>query len=237
MNHVVALSGGKDSTAMALRLVEIEPRNYQFICTPTGDEPPEMFEHWKRLGEILGSPIVPLVAGTLVGLIKQQNALPNFRMRWCTRILKVEPFSHYLSTLGESTSYVGIRFDEPEREAGDYSDIPGVIMDFPLRRWRWTLHDVRSYLAKRGVEIPRRTDCLKCFFQRLDEWYAFWRDHPDSWREGEQLEQTIGRTFRSPGRDAWPLSMEELRLKFEAGVVPKRARDPMKAMQCRVCRL
>lgn len=36
--HVVALSGGKDSTALALRLAETEPRDYTYVCTPTGDE-------------------------------------------------------------------------------------------------------------------------------------------------------------------------------------------------------
>lgn len=40
--HVVALSGGKDSTALALRLKEIEPREYQYVCTPTGDELPDL---------------------------------------------------------------------------------------------------------------------------------------------------------------------------------------------------
>ena len=51
MKHVVALSGGKDSTALALRLAEIEPREYIYVCTPTGNEPPEMFAHWK-FGEL-----------------------------------------------------------------------------------------------------------------------------------------------------------------------------------------
>jgi len=47
MKHIVALSGGKDSTAMALWLVQNEPRDYEFICTPTGDELPEMIEYWR----------------------------------------------------------------------------------------------------------------------------------------------------------------------------------------------
>jgi 3'-phosphoadenosine 5'-phosphosulfate sulfotransferase (PAPS reductase)/FAD synthetase len=239
MNHVVALSGGKDSTAMALRLAEIEPRDYTYVCTPTGDEPPEMFEHWLRLGEILGKKIIPLIAGTLDELIEQQNAIPNFRQRWCTRMLKIEPFSKYLESLEKPvTSYIGLRIDEGEREGGDYNKVDGVKMDFPMRRWGWTLHDVRSYLSLRNVEIPKRSDCLKCFFQRIDEWYSFWEKHPDKWSEGERLEELTGHTFRTPGKDSWPTSMHDLRNVFEQGRIPKRARDgALQELKCRVCRL
>lgn len=238
MLDVVALSGGKDSTAMALRLAEIEPREYVHVCTPTGNEPPEMFEHWRRLGELLGKPIIPVMGGTLKGLIEKQNALPNWRQRWCTRMLKIEPYAAFLTRHLPCTSYVGLRADEPDREGGDYLDIPGVTMDFPMRRWGWGIADVRGYLRERGITIPKRTDCLLCFFQRLIEWYEFWRDHRTAWFEGERMEAVTGHTFRSPGRDTWPASMEGLRLRFEAGDIPKDTRrDLLKEMQCRVCRL
>ncbi len=237
MKHVVALSGGKDSTAMALRLVETEPRDYTFVCTPTGNEPASMFAHWRKLGELLGKPLVPLVGETLVGLIKKQNALPNWRQRWCTRMLKLEPYAEWLGKQGDVTSYVGIRFDEPEREGGDYLDIPGVVMDFPLRRWEWGLADVLGYLAQRGVDIPIRTDCLLCFYQRLIEWYECWRDNREAWDEGERMEAFTGHTFRSPGRDTWPASMIGLRQRFEAGDVPRETRDTLNGLKCRVCRL
>lgn len=55
--HVVALSGGKDSTAMALRLAEIEPRDYTYVITPTGNEFPEMIAHWRHLSDMLGKPL------------------------------------------------------------------------------------------------------------------------------------------------------------------------------------
>jgi 3'-phosphoadenosine 5'-phosphosulfate sulfotransferase (PAPS reductase)/FAD synthetase len=238
MNHVVALSGGKDSTAMALRLAEIEPRTYQYVCTPTGDEPPEMIDHWLKLGELLGAKVLPLMASTLDREIEAQNHIPNFRQRWCTRMLKIEPFAKYLRSQSPVTSYVGIRFDEAEREAGDYRNVPGALMDFPLRRWRWTLHEVRSYLCKRGVDIPPRTDCMKCFFQRLDEWYRLWRDRPEVWAKALEHETRVGATFRSPGRDDWPVGLAELGQEFAQGHIPKRARnDAMAALQCRACRL
>lgn len=155
MTHVVALSGGKDSTAMALRLAEVEPRDYMYVCTPTGDELPEMFAHWRKLGEMLGRPITPVIGGTLKGLVKQWNALPNWRQRWCTRALKIEPYAAWLMKQPKPVvSYVGLRADEPEREGGDYANVPDVTMRFPMREWGWGLADVLSYLEQRGITIP-----------------------------------------------------------------------------------
>ena len=238
MKHIVALSGGKDSTAMALALAEREPRDYVYICTPMGDEPPEMFAHWQRLGILLGKPIVPVMGGTLMSLIKKQNALPNWRQRWCTRMLKIEPYAAWLMQNSPAVSYVGLRADEEEREGGDYSAVPNVEMRFPMREWNWGLSEVLNFLKEKNVTIPKRTDCLKCFYQRLIEWYEFWRDNKESWAEGEAIEAQTGHTFRSLGRDTWPASMAGLRAEFESGRVPKDTRpDAINQMQCRVCRI
>lgn len=238
MTHVVALSGGKDSTAMALRLAEVEPRDYVYVCTPTGNEPPAMFSHWRALGERLGAPITPIMSGSLVGLIERQQALPNWRQRWCTRMLKIEPYAAWLLEQGDCTSYVGLRADEPARAGGDYLEIPGVVSRFPLREWGWTLAEVQAYLADQGVVIPARTDCQLCFFQRLSEWYALWRDDKEAWAQGERLEELTGHTFRSPGRDAWPAALKDLREQFEQGQIPRGTEGNLFAeLQCRVCRL
>jgi len=236
MKHIVALSGGKDSTALALRLSEVEPRDYEYICTPTGNEPPEMFEHWRKVGDLLGKPILPISGGSLSGLIDLQNALPNWRQRWCTRMLKIEPYARWLTGNLPCTSYVGLRADEPEREGGDYMDIPGVTQRFPMREWGWGESDVWAYLNSRGVAIPKRTDCLVCFWQRLIEWWEFWKQHPDTWLHWESVEERIGHTFRSESRDTWPASMKGLRERFELGDVPRDTRKKNQ-MQCRVCRM
>lgn len=131
-------------------------------------------------------------------------------------------------------SYVGLRADEPEREGGDYAQIPGVEMAFPLREWGWGLDEVLVYLEVQGIAIPRRTDCARCYHQTLHEWFLLWRDYPDIYREAELQEAITGHTLRSPGRDTWPSSLTELAAQFAAGREPKpRAR----ATQCRVCAL
>lgn len=241
MIHVVALSGGKDSTAMALRLKELNPDvDYTYVLTPTGDEFPDMFAHWRKLSEMLGKPLTPITAHTsLNGLIKEQNALPNWRQRWCTRILKIEPYAAWLAQHTPCVSYVGLRADEEnEREGGDYSAVPGVEMRFPMQEWGWGIQDVLNYLDGRGVKIPQRTDCRRCFFQTIAEWHDFYKRDPEGYAEAEQQEAEVGHTFRSPGRDTWPAGLAELRQQFDAGRrIPSAQLDLFGKLKCRVCRI
>ena len=221
--HVVALSGGKDSTAMALALQKKEPRDYIFVCTPTGDELPTMFEHWARLEKILGSEIIKLRAKfDLNELIDHWKAIPNGRMRWCTRVLKIEPFQAFIMKLalnGVVTCYVGLRADEETREGSIFS-IP-VNQRFPLREWNWRLDEVWGFLNEQKIRVPKRTDCARCFNQRLGEWWELWSGESAIYSHAESQEVQYGHTFRRKNRDAQPVALKQLREKFESGYIPK----------------
>ncbi len=240
MKHIVGLSGGKDSTAMALRLAEVEPRDYVYICTPTGNEPDEMNEHWAWLEYLLEKPLIRLTAGTLETIIDEYNALPSHRMRWCTRRLKIEPTVAYFKANAPAIMYVGLRADEETRK-GIYGD--EVQSDFPFRRWGWDETDVRDYLHQRGVTIPYRTDCEWCYDQTLREWRKLWRDNRPSFDRAIAKEEQTKHTFRSPKRDTQPASLTELAAKFEAGYIPRGDTDQLSMFEapefrkCRVCEL
>lgn len=246
LKHIVALSGGKDSTAMALRLAEIEPRDYTYVITPTGNEPTALIIHWQKLADLLGKPLTIATLGkSLHGEIKRQTMLPNHRARWCTRILKLDPYYAWMRAHAPCTSYVGLRADEGERVGMIFPDEDGIRVRRPMQEWGWKIVDVWNYLSLRGVTVPARTDCVDCFWQQLGELWELWRDDRPAFYLGAEIEEYVSAargktyTFRSPQRDTWPASRRELGAEFEKGRIPTRSlamMDKRRAVgACRVC--
>jgi len=240
--HIVPVSGVKDSSCLALALKEREPRPYNYVYTPTGDELPEMELHMDRLEKMLERPIIKLTNGTLATQIERNHMLPNVFSRWCTRLLKLRPAGKFYAQFAPVICYVGIRDDEDEREGtrpgGDSAPVgTEVVQVFPFQHWGWGLEEVWAFLDARGVCIPDRTDCARCPYQKLGEWYNLWLYHRDIYLDAEADEALWSHTFRSPQRDTWPAGLAELREAFEAGRVPDRSLRMMEKRRgmCSVC--
>ena len=104
---------------------------------------------------------------------------------------------------------------------------------YPMREWGWNIGGVQAYLRSRQMAIPARTDCDRCPFQQLHEWYSLWLNQPDLYEDACQDEDATRHTYRSPDRDTWPARLRDLAARFAAGDIPKvRNRD---ATACRVC--
>lgn len=252
IKHVVALSGGKDSTAMAIWLKENEPNDYQYVWTPTGNELPEMIEHIARLQDILGAKILPVSNGFgLEAQTKKERMLPNNRARWCTRKLKLEPYYRWLASQTPCISYVGLRADEDDRQGMVFQSGNGITLRFPLKEQGFDEQMVWQFLDDRGIVIPARTDCAWCYHQTLGEWWRLWKLHPDIYQEGVDLEAWMTElhgkqcTFRNDSRDTWPAALDALRAEFEKGRVPPRTVQQIDMFRgerrmtglCRVCSL
>src|SRR5690606_28892347 len=132
--HIVAFSGGKDSSALAIYLHDPErwrrtlgkkcdaPRapleDVEYVFCATGTELQETDDYLERLEAYLGRPIRRPQANAPPGktpfdhyLELYGGFLPSANMRWCTRMLKLKPYGDYIGE-DEVISYVGIRADE-----------------------------------------------------------------------------------------------------------------------------
>ena len=115
--HILLLSGGKDSTALAIWMRDNRPDvDLEYVFNDTHKELPETYEYLTRIEAYLGKPVTRLSSG--LGergfdhwLKVYGNYLPAPNMRWCTKKLKIEPFEDYVGD-DPVLLYVGIRADE-----------------------------------------------------------------------------------------------------------------------------
>lgn len=191
--HILSLSGGKDSSALAV-FMRGRVADMEYVFCDTQKELPETYEYLAKLEAFLGRPIVRLNAerGFDHWLQVYNGYLPSSRMRWCTRMLKLKPFEQYVGD-DPVVSYVGIRADE-DRE-GYISTKPNIKPVFPFKEAGIAHADVLRILDEAGLGLPEyykwrtRSGCYFCFFQRKAEWAGLLEHHPDLFAKSMEYEK------------------------------------------------
>lgn len=192
VRHILPVSGGKDSAALAVFMRDRLP-DVEYAFCDTGEELPETYDYINRLEVYLGKPIHRLNPDRLFAhyLAMKNGYLPSPRMRWCTQMLKIKPFETFVGD-GPVVSYIGIRADE-DREAY-ISHKPNIQPAYPFREAGIVLSDVRRILEDAGLGLPSyyswrsRSGCYFCFFQQRIEWIGLLDNHPDLYEKAAQFE-------------------------------------------------
>lgn len=201
VRHVCGLSGGKDSTALAIYMRDRVPDMEYFFCD-TGAELPETYEFLDKLEAFLGKKIQRLNSGKTFDywLELYSGYLPSPKARWCTKVMKLIPLENYLGE-DECISYVGIRADE-NRE-GHLSKKPNIKAVFPFKEDGIVLADINRILSEAGIGLPKyyewrsRSGCYFCFFQQKQEWMGLKNRHPELFEKAKKYEKIDpkGKTF------------------------------------------
>jgi hypothetical protein len=201
VRHVLGLSGGRDSAALAVFMRQQHPElDIEYFFTDTGKELPEVYEFLVRLEGFLGKPIERLNPDRTFDfwLTQYKSFLPSPKTRWCTRQLKIRPFEEWLRPALEAglkvVSYVAIRGDEDYRE-GYSSTHPNLSVRLPFRERSIDKDGVIELLDASGVGLPdyyrwrSRSGCTFCFFQQKIEWVRLMEEHPEAFEEAKLYEK------------------------------------------------
>ena len=201
IKHVLGLSGGKDSTALAIYMSQNHPEiDIEYFFTDTGEELEEVQEYLDKLEPILGKQITYLDPKRDFNFWLKQfgNLLPSAQTRWCTVQLRLAPFEKWVQEefidLGFSVySYVAIRSDENFREGlKSKKDITTIL---PFRENHIDKQGVFEILENSGLGLPKyyewrsRSGCTFCFFQRKIEWVGLLERHPEAFENAKSLEK------------------------------------------------
>jgi hypothetical protein len=239
--HVLGLSGGKDSAALAIFMRERYPEiEISYFFTDTGKELPEVYEFLGKLEGFLGRKIHQLNPQRTFDfwLREYKNFLPSARTRWCTRQLKLLPFRQWIKPWLEAgddvISYVAIRSDEDHRE-GYSSTHDRLLIKMPFREHGIDKEGVYDILRSSGIGLPAyydwrsRSGCTFCFFQQKIEWVRLKRIHPESYEEAKGYEKTAiehGSPFTwSHGESLIDLERPERIAEIEADFEARRQRE------------
>ena len=250
--HVLGLSGGRDSAALAVFMRQTYPElPIEYFFTDTGKELPEVYEFLGRLEGFLGRPISYLNPnrGFDFWLKEYGNFLPSPRARWCTRQLKLKPFEEWvkcdLEAGTEIISYVAIRVDEPAR-AGMHATHPNLRITFPFREFGVDKAAVIELLESSGLGLPTyydwrsRSGCTFCFFQQKIEWVRLKQVHPKAFEEAKSYEKTAiehGSPFTWSDRESLtelerPERIKQIEDDYKVRRERAKARRPQKPIAC-----
>ena len=248
IRHLLGLSGGKDSSALAVYMRDRVPE-MEYFFSDTGKELPETYTFLDRLEVFLGKPIARLNMErdpsenrdfdhwlTLYG-----GLLPSSQVRWCTVNLKIKPFEEYVGE-DKAYNYVAIRADEdrvgykPLKTAA----LRNIEPKYPFQEDGITKEDVYRILEESGLGLPdyyqwrTRSGCYFCFFQRKSEWVGLLEQHPELFELAkgyEKFNEETGERFTwSQGESLEELSdperIAEIKANTEKAMASKKIAKP-----------
>jgi 3'-phosphoadenosine 5'-phosphosulfate sulfotransferase (PAPS reductase)/FAD synthetase len=194
VRHILSLSGGKDSAALALYMRDRVP-DMEYVFNDTRKELPETYDYLNRIEDYLGKHINRLNAD--LGFDHWYDVyggmIPSNGRRWCTRMLKLKPFEQFVGD-DPVLNYVGLRADEAR--TGYISHKPNITPIYPFRDDGLKLADIQDILLSAGVGLPpytewgrTRSGCFFCFYQQKIEWVHLKEKHPNLYEEAKKYER------------------------------------------------
>lgn len=227
---IVSLSGGKDSTALLLKLLEHDILIHEVVYVDVGKEFPEMIQHIKKLKKIVEAAEIKFTIlkpeknfrywlgehiktkGKNIG--KKGYGWPDFRNRWCTSQMKIETLKKYYLNLinnKNTVEFVGYAADEIERINNNKDKR---IKEYSLVNFDMTEKAALEYCYSKGFdwnglyEKFNRASCYLCPLSRLSELKYVFENYPHLWLEMRMLDDMSFRDFRSD------YTLKELEKKF-----------------------
>ena len=211
MRHIVSFSGGKDSTAMLLRMIEENWKIDEIIFCDTGMEFPAMYQHIDEVEKYIGRKITRLKAENSFEHMMHEHektrwknkgkrgyGWPDFQNRWCTSYLKQDVIRRHLKQYDNIIEYHGIAIDEAHRAEKNKHKTTR----YPLIEWNMTEKDALNYCYKHGFnwdglyERFYRVSCWCCPLQSIPELKQLYMHFPNLWRRLKQMDEKAWNQFR-----------------------------------------
>lgn len=215
--HILSLSGGKDSTALAFFMRDNMPEIFEkleLVFYDTGCDLPETYDYLNKIEIFLNKKITRVKPEKSFEEIFYTNPIiPSPFKRWCTVLLKVQPSINFINNIINNNNYkkiflyVGIRADEIHRKGillNSELEKKYIIPQYPFKDYFIFKSDVKKILDNVGIGIPEyynwrdRNGCYFCFYQKPIDWVNLYKKYPNLYKKAMEYEKLSykGKKFR-----------------------------------------
>ena len=222
LTNVISFSGGKDSTAMVLKMIENDEPIHSIIFVDTEFEFPQMYDHIDQFEkyclDTIGIGITRLKFSTPFEYMMTERIIkrgehagqkgygwPRINARYCTTY-KTQAIDKYKRKIKMPfNECVGIAYDEPKRVRAKR---------YPLVEMKMTEKDCLSLCYEYGFnwsglyEKFDRLSCYLCPFKKLSEIEVIYREFPELWEKMKTLDDQCVNDFRLD------YTLKELEMKY-----------------------
>lgn len=195
MSNIINLSGGKDSTAMLLMMIEKKIKVDYIVFFDTGWEFPAMLEHMNKLEKYIGREIIRLKPRKSFEEFFNKWGFPSLKGRWCMGE-KRDTINKFCRQRKPFTQFIGFSSDESRRIKKTIGYC------YPLVDWKVTEEDALQYCHKKGFdwgglyEKYKRVSCWNCPLQSLKDLKVLWKDFPEYWKKLIEMQKQSKWQFR-----------------------------------------
>ena len=195
MTNIISLSGGKDSTAMLLMMLEKKIKVDHIVFFDTGWEFPEMIKHINKLEKYIGRKIIRLKSKRSFKELFDKWGFASLQNRWCTAE-KRGAINKVCNQYKPFTQWIGFSSDESKRIKKTIGYC------YPLVDWKITEEDALKYCYEKGFvwgglyELYKRVSCWNCPLQSLRDLKILWEFFPEYWQRLLKMQEQSKWQFR-----------------------------------------
>lgn len=221
MKYIASCSGGKDSLAMVLKLLEMEYPLDEVISYITDAEfkaVVNVIERLKELCEQKGvkytilEPDKTFTYHMTEKPVMKRNGSIQYGYKWCGgtarwgTAMKLDAIAKHNKTYGDEAivEYVGIAVDESNRINRQKNG--NRVKVYPLVEWGMTEADCLEYCYSKGwhwnengyelYDLLDRVSCRCCKNKNLNELRNIYHFLPEVWQELKNLQDEIGMPYK-----------------------------------------
>jgi hypothetical protein len=200
LKNYLSMGFGVNSVALYLLMQDLGIE-FEAIFINHGSDWPETYEYADYFIDS-GRPVTVVIpeymgASTLLEYCQKKRMTPNRMRRWCTDQFKVRPLLKHMQK--PCFSHIGI--DAGESHRAKISSNSGIEQRYLLIEHGIDRQGCVDLIKNHGLKIPMKSGCFFCPFQRIGQWRALRRKHPDLFCTAQSLEKNENEARAERGKN------------------------------------